>query len=271
METMSATNGSTGAAPPRPPGALDVDLVGLRALVAIADTGSFSAAAARTARTQSAVSLQIRRLEERLGVRLLERTSRSVRATRAGDPLNLSPLDALHVYALKTAPAFEAALLAGLRLAGDVPATTREAVSTFARQAGVGFQIRNDLADWRGDEDNKLESGGDAAALRPTVLLALALQKATEQERFAVGEWLRGTDAPALNVGRLRRLLERHGVFGTAETLIDRCRERAEAVAEAVDPPELRSLLLFLSDTLLADDAPVPVNTGTLTSLPIVS
>ena len=185
--------------------------------------------------------------------------------------LALEPLDALQIYALKTAPAFEAAMLAGLRLAGPVSDETKTAVSLFARQAGAGFQIRNDLADWRGDGDNKLAAGGDAAALRPTVLLALALARASREEKEAVAAWLASRDAPALNVGRLRRLFERHGVFATAETLVERCRERAAAVAESVEPEPLRNLLLFLSDTLLADDEPVPVKTGALTSLPIVT
>ena len=51
---------------------LDLDL--LRALVAIAETGSFSLAAARLGRTQSAVSLQIKRLEEQLDKPLLVRS-----------------------------------------------------------------------------------------------------------------------------------------------------------------------------------------------------
>lgn len=51
---------------------LDMDL--LRALVAIADSGSFSAAALRLGRTQSAISLQIKRLEEAVGQSLLERS-----------------------------------------------------------------------------------------------------------------------------------------------------------------------------------------------------
>ena len=192
-------------------------------------------------------------------------------AWRADPKLSFEPLDALQVYALKTAPAFEAALIAGLRLAGEVPEATRAAVSTFARQAGAGFQIRNDLADWRGDADNKLAAGGDAAALRPTVLLALALKRASPEEKEAVAAWLASRDAPALNVGRLRRLFERHGVFATAETLVERCRERAVAAAESIEPAPLRDLLLFLSDTLLADDEPVPVDTEHLTTLPIVT
>lgn len=64
---------------------LDVDMISLRALVAIADTGSFSAAAARIGRTQSAVSLHISKLEDRLQVKLLERTSRKVSQTAAGE------------------------------------------------------------------------------------------------------------------------------------------------------------------------------------------
>lgn len=46
----------------------------LRALVTIADTASFSTAAAQLGRSQSAVSLQIKRLEEQIGKPLLART-----------------------------------------------------------------------------------------------------------------------------------------------------------------------------------------------------
>src|SRR5262249_13904565 len=87
----------------------------------------------------------------------------------------LTPLDALKIYALKTAPAFEAALYAGLRLAG--PADGYEKMATeFSRHLGVAFQILNDLKDWNGDSDNKLLAGQDVLAARPTLLLALALE-----------------------------------------------------------------------------------------------
>ncbi len=64
---------------------LDLDV--LRTLVAIAEDGSFSAAASRVGRTQSAVSMQIRRLEEATGKRLFDRGSRHVRPTAAGESL----------------------------------------------------------------------------------------------------------------------------------------------------------------------------------------
>ncbi len=64
---------------------LDTDLISLRALVAIAEEGSFSAAAQKIGRTQSAVSLQIAKLEERIDAKLFERTSRKVTITAAGE------------------------------------------------------------------------------------------------------------------------------------------------------------------------------------------
>ncbi|MDE4176706.1 LysR family transcriptional regulator [Phaeobacter sp. PT47_59] len=67
---------------PRP---LDLDL--LRTLAAVADTGSFSLAAGRVGRSQSAVSMQIRKLEAEIGQPLLLRGTRKVTATPAGRDL----------------------------------------------------------------------------------------------------------------------------------------------------------------------------------------
>jgi DNA-binding transcriptional LysR family regulator len=64
---------------------LEIDL--LRTFVAAADTGSFTAAGELVARTQSAVSIQIKRLEELLDTRVFERTSRSLSLTHAGATL----------------------------------------------------------------------------------------------------------------------------------------------------------------------------------------
>jgi len=64
---------------------LELDL--LRSFAAVADTGSFTAAADLVARTQSAVSMQIKRLEEILGRRVFERSSRSIELTPDGTVL----------------------------------------------------------------------------------------------------------------------------------------------------------------------------------------
>ena len=62
---------------------LDLDLV--RTFVTIADTRSFTRTGERLGRTQSAISLQVRRLEDRLGVKLLARDPRRVGLTEAGE------------------------------------------------------------------------------------------------------------------------------------------------------------------------------------------
>jgi DNA-binding transcriptional LysR family regulator len=59
----------------------------LRSFVTLASAGSFSAAARRLNLTQPAVSLQIRELEKRFGVRLVERSGRRVKTTLAGEQL----------------------------------------------------------------------------------------------------------------------------------------------------------------------------------------
>jgi DNA-binding transcriptional LysR family regulator len=63
------------------------DLAELTAFVAVADQLSFRAAASRLGVTPSALSHSMRQLEERLGMRLLNRTTRSVSVTDAGSRL----------------------------------------------------------------------------------------------------------------------------------------------------------------------------------------
>lgn len=62
---------------------IPIDL--LRSFVAIADTGSFTQAAERVFRTQSAVSQQMKKLEQSVGKALFERSGRTVRLTREGE------------------------------------------------------------------------------------------------------------------------------------------------------------------------------------------
>jgi DNA-binding transcriptional LysR family regulator len=59
----------------------------LAALVAVAEERSFTRAAKKLGVSQSALSQTIRNLEDRVGVRLLTRTTRSVAPTEAGERL----------------------------------------------------------------------------------------------------------------------------------------------------------------------------------------
>ena len=64
---------------------LDIDL--LRSLVTITETGSFTRAAERLGRTQSTISLQVKRLEELIGCQLLERSTHHIGLTTEGEML----------------------------------------------------------------------------------------------------------------------------------------------------------------------------------------
>ena len=57
-----------------------IDTLLLKSFIAIAETGSFSQAADTVGRTQSAVSLQVKKLEEGLNCSLFDRSSRHVAA-----------------------------------------------------------------------------------------------------------------------------------------------------------------------------------------------
>ncbi len=171
---------------------------------------------------------------------------------------NLTPLDALQIYALKTSPAFEAALYAGLRMAGH-PLAQSDIVPQFCRHVGVAFQVLNDLKDWQGDTDNKLVAGQDALALRPTVLLALALKDANEQQKADLIEILSETSSRSANYGRvekLRAIFKACDVFEKAEVFVERSREKAESLVAEVQDEQIQSLLQFFIETVLARELP---------------
>jgi geranylgeranyl pyrophosphate synthase len=166
----------------------------------------------------------------------------------------LTPLDALKIYALKTAPAFEAAFYCGVRLAGDATPYVA-AIKQLARNVGVAFQILNDLKDWRQDNHNKRTAGSDVLGGRPTLLWALALEglpaAACEQlQRDAAASNL----APEEQLMRVRHWYEQANVFETAERLVEKHRQRAEAIADEVSPEPLRRLCYYLIDTILERD-----------------
>jgi DNA-binding transcriptional LysR family regulator len=104
------------------------DLTDLNAFMAVAEARSFTRAAARLGTSQSALSHTVRRLEARLGVRLLTRTTRRVAPTEAGEKL-LRTLE----------PAFDEIEngLAALNVLRDRPAGTIRITTT--EQAAVSI------------------------------------------------------------------------------------------------------------------------------------
>lgn len=69
------------------PGTRTLDLDLLRCFVTIAETGSFTRAGERLGRTQSTISLQVKRLEDHIGRAVFARTPRSLSLTPEGERL----------------------------------------------------------------------------------------------------------------------------------------------------------------------------------------
>jgi DNA-binding transcriptional LysR family regulator len=108
------------------------ELDGMTTFVAVAETEGFRAAGARLGVSHSAVSQTLRRLEERLGVALVQRSTRSVRLTEAGKRLYSSLRPALDEVR---------ATVAALGELGDQPRGTLRVHTSSAAQAMVGESL----------------------------------------------------------------------------------------------------------------------------------
>jgi geranylgeranyl pyrophosphate synthase len=141
---------------------------------------------------------------------------------------------------------------------------------------GVAFQILNDLADWRGDDHNKLTAGADVFSGRPTVLWALAGESLDEADRGRLAALVAPGSAlgDASRLEQVRRLYEQAGVFEKAERLVEKYRARAEAVADAIEGDDLRALLYYFVDTVLdsqSDSKALSPTSSPPGALPIVA
>lgn len=186
------------------------------------------------------------RLSEGQGAELAWRDARNKK---------LSPLDALKIYALKTAPAFEAAMYCGARLAGPTD-KYKDAIRQFAKHVGIGFQILNDLKDWQENADNKMDAGGDVLGGRPTILLALALEKLEEKDAQTLLELI-SQDAESASIDatatiqKVRALYVKAGVFEMANRLVDKHHARAEEIVEQIEPEAFQQLAFYMIANIL--------------------
>lgn len=111
----------------------------LIAFLAVADAESFTRAAARLGTSQSALSHAVRRLEERLGIRLLTRTTRRVAPTRAGEELAATLRPALNSIDQQ----LESLVAEGARPSGQLRITaTQHAAATLLMPAATALMAR---------------------------------------------------------------------------------------------------------------------------------
>jgi DNA-binding transcriptional LysR family regulator len=108
------------------------ELDGMATFVAVAETKGFRAAGERLGVSHSAVSQTLRRLEERLGVPLVRRTTRSVHLTEAGEKLYASVRPALDEVR---------AAVAAVGELGDQPRGTLRVHTSSAAQTMIGESL----------------------------------------------------------------------------------------------------------------------------------
>lgn len=180
---------------------------------------------------------------------------------RKGREKNLKPIDTLRLYALKTAPAFDAALYAGVALGGaDGPWDAQ--LSEFCKHLGVAYQIQNDLKDVEGDKPNKVNACGDILKGRPTLLFALALESSNEAEREVIlaaareapdadGQAPADPEAHAKRLAELREIYFKYEIPLQAAMLADQQRNRSMKAVEHVRHDGMQALFTFLTATLL--------------------
>lgn len=135
----------------------NLDLTALRSFVTVAETGGVTRAAGLLHVTQSAVSMQLKRLEEALGQRLLDRSQRAVSLTAAGEQLFSYARRMLDLndqaMRLMTDAAFEGEINLGVphdiiypaipevlqRFASEFPRMRVHLVSAYTRQLKASF------------------------------------------------------------------------------------------------------------------------------------
>jgi DNA-binding transcriptional LysR family regulator len=150
-----------------------IELRHLRYFVAVAEEGSFTAAARRVHVAQQVLSSQVRQVEDILGVRLLERTSRGVTVTPAGSAFLDGARDTLAALDRAAAAARNAAQLTGgvLSVGLNVAAGGELPTSLLAEFARACPQIETRLRTFELSEPaaGLLDHSTDVAFVRPPV------------------------------------------------------------------------------------------------------
>lgn len=167
-----------------------------------------------------------------------------------------SPSEILRIYALKTAPAFEAAILSGLRFAmeKDLYEKIRPKISSWSRFLGIGYQIKNDLNDWfHSDPQNKKTRGADFFRITPTLPLAFALESLSLSEKKQLLHLARSTppDQREQTLDLVFHQFDNLRIFEKCDILVKKYKELAQNICEKLEIPRLRKILYRLTETIL--------------------
>ena len=157
----------------------------------------------------------------------------------ARSPQPLTQSQVLDVFRQKTAPAFEVALRLGALYAGTEPhEEVAEVLRVYSEALGIAYQIRDDLSDLGVEGQTN-----DIAGLRPSVLLAVAYEKARDDTRKLLESvWRRSPSAEA-TAEKIESLYAELKADDRARTLLETYKEEAIRSLRGVENPNLKGLL----------------------------
>ncbi|HEY0910076.1 MAG TPA: polyprenyl synthetase family protein, partial [Bradyrhizobium sp.] len=142
------------------------------------------------------------------------------------DPGPLTSLQVIDIFRQKTAPAFEVALRLGAAY-GGASAEIADILRRYSEAIGIAYQIRDDLDDLAGGE-----AEDDLISQRPSLPLALALEKTKDSNRAAVESVWRRSATPQ-TIERVRGIIREVGAEERCRSLLDSYKE--EAIRSLVD------------------------------------
>jgi len=163
-------------------------------------------------------------------------------------PTALASRQVLEIFRLKTSPAFDVALqlaAIGAGRAGEVA----EVLRNYSEAVGIAYQLKDDLDDLVDDAGLASLAGGAraeagaAAESRPSVVLAIAAERARGEDRELLATIAAGRPHPAATPARLREAIRSAKADEKAALLLEGYKEQAVRALEGLSDATLKGLL----------------------------
>ncbi len=157
----------------------------------------------------------------------------------ARSPQPLDQRQVLDIFRKKTAPAFEVALRVGAIYAGlEQYEEVEEVLRVYSEALGIAYQIRDDLSDLGASGETN-----DIEGLRPSLLLAVAHEKAKDAQKELLGSVWRRQLPAGVTTANIEALYTELHADERARTLLETYKEEAIRCLRDLENPNLKGLL----------------------------
>jgi geranylgeranyl pyrophosphate synthase len=154
-------------------------------------------------------------------------------------PEPLSSQQVLDIFRRKTAPAFEVALRLGALYAGvEAHEEVSEVLQAYSEALGIAYQIRDDLSDLGAEGETN-----DIEGLRPSLLLAIAYEKAKDQQKELLGSVWRRSLPEGVTFQQIEALYGELQVTDRVRTLLETYKEEGIRCLRDLENLNLKGLL----------------------------